>query len=89
MCVVAHRLETILNSSRVMVLSGGQLVEFDSPAVLLSRPDSAFSAIVNASKLAKEQSAAQAEAKAHAASDAKVTVTAGVVGPASLSASKS
>nr|XP_032817141.1 canalicular multispecific organic anion transporter 2-like isoform X1 [Petromyzon marinus] len=39
---IAHRLHTVLDCTRVMVLSSGQIVEFDSPDVLLSRKDSAF-----------------------------------------------
>ncbi|MCJ1281127.1 hypothetical protein MMC26_000445 [Xylographa opegraphella] len=47
MLIVEHRLDTILDCDRVAVLDAGRLVDFDSPATLLSR-DSAFSALYNA-----------------------------------------
>ena len=43
---IAHRLDTIMGSDRVMVLSGGTVIEYDSPQVLLGRKDSAFAQLV-------------------------------------------
>ena len=39
---IAHRINTIIDSNRVMVMDAGQLVEFDHPANLLQRPESIF-----------------------------------------------
>lgn len=39
---IAHRINTIIDSDRVMVMDAGELVEFDHPAVLLQRPESIF-----------------------------------------------
>ncbi|XP_041974686.1 ATP-binding cassette sub-family C member 4 isoform X2 [Aricia agestis] len=44
---VAHRLNTIMDSDRVMVMDSGRLVEFDYPYRLLSNPEGHFTKMVN------------------------------------------
>lgn len=46
MITVAHRLNTIIKSDKVMVLSFGQIVEFDSPQTLMNDPASEFSSLL-------------------------------------------
>ncbi|VDN52121.1 unnamed protein product [Dracunculus medinensis] len=43
---IAHRLNTIMDSDRVMVLSYGELIEFDHPHVLLKQKNSMFGTLV-------------------------------------------
>ena len=43
---IAHRINTIIDSDRIMVMEGGELVEFDSPKTLLENRDSIFSMLV-------------------------------------------
>eukprot|EP01111_Echinosteliopsis_oligospora_P007904 TRINITY_DN2325_c0_g1_i1.p1 TRINITY_DN2325_c0_g1~~TRINITY_DN2325_c0_g1_i1.p1 ORF type:complete len:1459 (-),score=347.50 TRINITY_DN2325_c0_g1_i1:133-4509(-) len=44
---IAHRIASIMQSDRVMVMDKGRLVEFDNPQVLLEREDSLFRRMVN------------------------------------------
>lgn len=49
---IAHRLNTVLDSSRIMVIDCGQIVEFDSPKVLLDDKDTIFYQMANDANLA-------------------------------------
>ena len=42
---IAHRLNTVVDYDRVMVLDKGEIVEFDSPQNLLADPESHFHAM--------------------------------------------
>jgi len=44
---IAHRLTTIIGSDRILVLNKGEVVEFDSPKVLLQNPNSYFLYLVS------------------------------------------
>ncbi|CDO71111.1 hypothetical protein BN946_scf184844.g115 [Trametes cinnabarina] len=45
---IAHRLRTVIDYDRVMLLDQGRIVEFDKPAMLLSDPNSKFYALCKA-----------------------------------------
>ena len=45
---IAHRLRTVIDYDRVMLLDQGRIIEYDSPKTLLSDPDSKFYALCKA-----------------------------------------
>jgi len=45
---IAHRLRTVIDYDRIMLLEQGQVVEFDRPSVLLSDPSTKFYALCQA-----------------------------------------
>ena len=51
---IAHRLNTIIKSDRVLVLAQGEVVEYDTPQVLMENPDSHFSGLLKELKQKKE-----------------------------------
>ncbi|KAJ4816006.1 multidrug resistance-associated protein 1 [Rhynchospora pubera] len=46
MLIIAHRLNTVIDCDRLLLLSAGKVLEFDTPETLLSTQDSAFSKMV-------------------------------------------
>ena len=46
--IVAHRLSTIMNCDRVLVLKDGQIIETGAPRTLLSDPSTHFYRLYNA-----------------------------------------
>ncbi len=52
---IAHRLNTILDSDRVLVLDDGNVAEFDTPKNLLERKDGIFRSMVEKSRAAKDE----------------------------------
>lgn len=47
MIVIAHRLQTIIKSDKVMVMDKGKCIEFAAPQELLKNPKSRFTKLVN------------------------------------------
>ena len=46
--VIAHRIQTVMDSHRLIILSKGKVVEQGTPDELARMPDSAFSKMIRA-----------------------------------------
>lgn len=45
---IAHRIQSIIDSDRVLVMDGGRIIEFDTPYNLLQKSDGVFNDMVKA-----------------------------------------
>ena len=45
---IAHRINSIIDSDRILVMDAGRIREYDTPEVLLNRPGSMFRKMVDA-----------------------------------------
>ncbi|CAF3968250.1 unnamed protein product [Rotaria sordida] len=52
---IAHRLRTVIDSDRILVLGNGELLEFDLPKVLLSNSTSHFALLVEQTGIAEAE----------------------------------
>ncbi|TMW93430.1 hypothetical protein EJD97_011715 [Solanum chilense] len=55
MLIIAHRLNTIIDCDRILLLDSGQVLEYDTPEVLLEKEESAFSRMVQSTGAANAE----------------------------------
>ncbi|XP_038877675.1 ABC transporter C family member 2-like isoform X3 [Benincasa hispida] len=55
MLIIAHRLNTIIDCDRILVLEAGRVLEYNTPKELLSKEESAFSKMVQSTGAANAQ----------------------------------
>ncbi|KAH9104022.1 hypothetical protein AeMF1_019798 [Aphanomyces euteiches] len=54
MLIIAHRLDTIIDSDRILVMDHGSAIEYDSPEVLLAKDGGAFAELAKRARLTHE-----------------------------------
>lgn len=60
---IAHRLDTILDFDRILVVDKGDVAEFDTPAALIANADSAFAKLAAEAGISAADVLAANEAK--------------------------
>ncbi len=65
MLTIAHRLNTIIECDRVLVMDAGKILEFDEPYELLKNPEGSFRALVEQTGPGASQVLTETATKAH------------------------
>ncbi|WWC88113.1 uncharacterized protein L201_003017 [Kwoniella dendrophila CBS 6074] len=68
---IAHRINTILDSDKVLVMSEGKVAEYESPEVLIGREESLFAALVKEAGLSQNDTSKAASRVASRAASIK------------------
>ena len=55
MITIAHRLQTIIQSDKVLVMSNGKVKEYDSPQKLMATPSSYFAKLIEEMTMEEER----------------------------------
>jgi ABC-type multidrug transport system fused ATPase/permease subunit len=55
MIIIAHRLNTIISSDKILVMDDGKVKEFDSPQNLIADKDSLFNSLLKISMTKEER----------------------------------
>ena len=51
MLIIAHRISTVMNCNRILVLNNGEIAEFDTPNNLKKNTESLFSKLISDSPI--------------------------------------